>query len=270
MRIVVCVKQVLDPELPAEEFAVDRTARRPAVQNPRMVMNTFDEIALEVALQLRDAVKEASVVALSLGDRAAEDVLRKALAMGADEALRVDPSGLREADSVQTAAALAAAIRAHLGSVDVVLCGRQAADTEAGQVGPLLAEILGVPMVSNVLLARPGPSGRLHLERETEEGTETVEVAPPVLVTVTNGEYNVPRMPKVRDIMAAQRKTIPVVRVEEQALGPGATPWTTVADLDLFQVQGACRWIEGKTPEEKVEALLAELRKLQVVPGGLS
>lgn len=263
MRIVVCVKQVLDPELPAEEFTIDRTARRPVVEKARLVMSTFDEIALEVALQLRETVGEASVVALSLGDRSADDVLRKALAMGAQEALRIDASALEEPDGVQTAAALAAAIRGSLWPADVVICGRQAADTDAGQVGPLLAEMLGFPVVTNVLRARPGPPGTLHLERETEEGTEVVEVQLPVLLTVTNAECNVPRMPKVRDILAAQRKPVPVVGVGD--LPPeAASPWTTLAELDLPQLPGRCRVIEGETVEAKVEALLGELERIGV------
>jgi electron transfer flavoprotein beta subunit len=264
MRIVVCVKQVLDPELPAEEFVVDRAARRPAVANPRWVMSTFDEIALEVALQMREAVGEASVVALTLGGPSADEVLRKALAMGAQEALRIDAAPLVEPDGVQTAAALAAAVRAHLWPVDVVVCGRQAADTDAGQVGPLLAEMLGFPVVTNVLRARPGAPGTLRLERETEEGTEVVEAQLPVLLTVTNAECNVPRMPRVRDIMAAQRKTVPTVGVGD--LPPEAmSPWTTLADLELPQTEGRCQMIEGETVEAKVEALLAELERLKVV-----
>ncbi|MCS7172338.1 MAG: electron transfer flavoprotein subunit beta/FixA family protein [Armatimonadetes bacterium] len=264
MRVVVCVKQVLDPELPAEEFTVDPVAKRPAVENARLVMSTFDEIALEAALQLREAIGEASVVALSLGGRSADDVLRKALAMGAQEALRIDASALEEPDGVQTASALAAAIRGPLWPVDVVICGRQAADTDAGQVGPILAEMLGFPLVTNVLWARPGPGGTLHLERETEEGTEVVEVTPPVLLTVTNAECNVPRMPKVRDILAAQRKSVPAVEVGD--LQPEVpSPWTVLTDLSLPQLKGRCRVIEAETVEEKVEALLAELDRLRVV-----
>lgn len=258
-----CVKQVLDPELPAEEFRLDPVTQRPNVEHAKWVMGTFDEIAVEVALQLLERAAEGSVTALTVGPPSADEVLRKAVAVGARDALRVDVPEEEELDGVQTATLLAAAVRESLGPAEVVLCGRQASDTDAGQVGPLLAEMLGVAMVSNVLVVEPAGRGKLRAERETDEGTEVLEVSLPALFTVTNGECNVPRLPKVRDLLAAQRRQIPAVPASQLV---GENPaWMKVDSMELPQTARECRMVEGETAEEKVDALLRALRELQVV-----
>src|SRR5690554_1270681 len=114
MHLVVCVKQVLDPEMSPRDFAIDPVARRPVAGRAPLVISTFDEIALEVALQLREALGAGTVTALTLGPRSAEEVLRKAMAMQADRAVRIDSDGLGESDAFVTASALAEAIRRKL------------------------------------------------------------------------------------------------------------------------------------------------------------
>lgn len=267
MHLVVCVKQVLDPEMPPKDFAIDPATKKPVPGKAPLVISTFDEIALEVALQLREALAGGTVTALSLGPKSAEEVLRKAMAMQADRALRIDAAGFEDADGVATAAALAAAIRTKLSPADVVLCGRQAGDTDGGQVGLLLAEMLGVPAVANALRARPGPDGTLRVERETDEGTEVVEVPPPVVLTTTNADFNVPRIPKVKDVMAAHRKPIEVLTRSDLGLDgqEAAQSWTALEDLYVPQQQRQCRIVEGSSPEERVDALVAALLDLKVL-----
>ena len=264
MHLVVCVKQVLDPEMSPRDFAIDPATGRPVAGRAPLVMSTFDEIALEVALQLREALGAGTVTALSLGPRSADEVLRKAMAMQADRAVRIDAAGLGEPDAYVTATALAEAIRRRLSPVDVVLCGRQAGDTDGGQVGPMLAEALGLPLVANVMRLRPAAGGALHAERETEEGTEVVEVRPPVLVTATNADFNVPRIPKVKDVMAAHRKPIEVLAPAELGLEPDARR-VVVERLYVPEQSRQCRMVEGETPEERVEALVAALLELKVL-----
>lgn len=267
MHLVVCVKQVLDPEMSPRDFAIDPATKRPVAGKAPLVISTFDEIAVEVALQLREALGSGTVTALSLGPKSADEVLRKAMAMQADRAVRIDAAGFDEPDSVMTAAALTAAIRRKLSPVDVVLCGRQAGDTDGGQVGLLLAEALGLPVVANALRVRPGPGGTLHVERETDEGTEVVEVAPPVLLTATNAECNVPRIPKVKDVMAAHRKPIEVLTRVDLGLdgSEAATRWTAIEDLYVPQQSRQCRMLEGDSPEARVDALVAALLELKVL-----
>ena len=261
MHVVVCVKQVPDPEVPPRDFAIDPGTRRPVAGRAALVMSTFDEIALEVALRLRDAGPGVRVSAVSVGPASVEEVLRRALAMQADAAVRVEVPDLDPLDPVQTAAALADAV-GRLSPVDVVLCGRQAADTDAGQVGLLLAEMLGWPAVTQVILAHRAGEGRLRVEREAEDGTEVVEVELPAVLTATNAEANLPRIPKVRDVMAAHRKPIQVLT---PSLAAELRQWAVLEDLYVPTRESRCRMVEGDSPEAKVDALLRELRQLRVL-----
>lgn len=146
MHIVVCLKQVVDPEIPPQQFKVDRDAKIQVRGDLPLVMGNFDGCALELGLQLKAAVN-GRVTALSLGPATARDMLKSALAMGADDALLLSDPAFEGGDSFATARALVAAIR-KLPPADVILCGRQASDYEVGQVGGCLAEALGFPLVS--------------------------------------------------------------------------------------------------------------------------
>lgn len=266
MHVAVLIKQVLDPDLPAKAFRVDRRRRIPDVARPNMVPGVFDGNALEVALKLRDALGGGKITALSLGPPGAADVLRKALALTADEAALILDPAVDALDSAGKAAVLAAAIR-RLGDVDLVLCGRQAADWEAGQVGSMLAEELGWPCVP--FASRISPEGpRLRLRREVDDGFAVVSAEPPLVVTVTNDDTNVPRSARVRDVMAAARRPIPTwtaadLGVDVAALAADAA----VETLDLFvpERRAECERLPGDTAAERAGALARRLRELNLV-----
>ncbi|HEY0580774.1 MAG TPA: electron transfer flavoprotein subunit beta/FixA family protein, partial [Chloroflexota bacterium] len=149
MDIVVTVKQVPDPDIPPTHFKVDEAARKvisPAGVSP--VMNGYDAHALEAALKLKEQLG-GKVTVVSLGPDSARDTLKRAIAMGADAGVHVNDPALNSADSTTTARALAAAIK-KIGPVDLVLSGRQASDTDGGQVHIGIAMHLGLPAVSPV------------------------------------------------------------------------------------------------------------------------
>jgi electron transfer flavoprotein beta subunit len=132
MDIVVTVKQVPDPDIPPTHFKVDEAAKKvipPAGVSP--VMNGYDAHALEAALRLKEQLG-GKVTVISLGPDSARDTLKRAIAMGADAAIHVNDPALNDADSTTTARALASAIK-KLDHVDLVLCGRQASDTDGGR-----------------------------------------------------------------------------------------------------------------------------------------
>jgi electron transfer flavoprotein beta subunit len=262
---VVCIKQVLDQDIPPRAFRVDRAARRPDVAGAPLVMSIFDGNALETALKLREAQGSGTVTALSIGPKSAEEVLRKALAVTADQAVLVAEGDLDALDAPARAALIAAAVRRLTPAVDLVLCGRQAGDWESGQVGSMVAEALGWPCVTLVSRITPASGdGRVRLRREVEDGYEVVEAAPPLVVTVTNGEGNVLRLAKVRDVMMAHRK--PVTAWTAADLGVAA-PSGGAALVDLFipEKSGRCEFVEGKTPAEKATNLVRRLRELKVL-----
>src|SRR5579872_631633 len=143
MDIVVTVKQVPDPDIPPTHFKVDEAAKTvipPAGVAP--VMNGYDAHALEAALRLREQLG-GKVTVVSLGPDSARDTLKRAIAMGADAAIHINDPALNDADSTTTALALAAAIK-NIEHFDLVLSGRQASDTDGGQVHLGVARHLGI------------------------------------------------------------------------------------------------------------------------------
>ncbi len=256
MNILVCLKQILDPEIPARDFRVDAPKREAERGSANLVTNIFCENALETALQLRESAGGAKITALSYGQPSAEDSLRKALAMKADAAALVVGDGNPNPDPLTAARVLAAAIR-KLGTFDLIMTGREAGDWGAGQTGGLIAEELGLPCVSFVDRIEY-TNGVLRLKRQTDTGWEVLEATPPVVVTVTNDEHNVPRIPKVRDVMMSYRQPLEKwtlddlgIEVEEARAG---NSYYEVADLFIPQKETRCEFVAGDSLDEKVEA----------------
>jgi electron transfer flavoprotein beta subunit len=266
MHLVVLIKQVLDPEVPARAFRVNRELKAPDVPRAAQVMSIFDGNALEVALKLREAKGSGvKITVVSLGDKPAEEVLRKALAVTADEAVLLADPAFANLDSIGKARVLAAAVQ-KLSPVDLVLAGRQAADWEAGQVGSMVAEELGWPCVSFV--SRISPDGdALRLRRELEDGYQIVRLSGPAVVTVTNDDTNVLRFAKVRDVMMSTRK--PITNWNAAALGISldslGDPAVEVLDLFVPEQPTHAEMIEGETARDKALALARRLRELGAV-----
>jgi electron transfer flavoprotein beta subunit len=253
MNILVCLKQILDPEVPARDFRVDAARREAEQGSANLVTNIFCENALETALQLRERAGDAKITVLSYGRPTAEDSLRKALAMKADAAALVLNESEGTPDPLAVARVLAAAI-GKLGTFDLIMTGREAGDWGAGQTGGLLAEELGLPCVSFVDTIELS-GGALRLRRQTDSGWEVFEATPPVVVTVTNDEHNVPRIPKVRDVMMSYRQPLTKFTYADLGLGPDADAFYEVAELFIPQKETRCEFVSGDTLDEKVEAL---------------
>lgn len=252
MNILVCLKQILDPEVPARDFRVDAARREAEQGSANLVTNIFCENALETALQLRERAGAAKITVLSYGRPTAEDSLRKALAMKADAAALVLHESEGPPDPLAVARVLAAAVR-RLGDFDLILTGREAGDWGAGQTGGLLAEELGLPCVCFVDTIEVGAGG-LRLKRQTDSGWEVFEAAPPVVVTVTNDEHNVPRIPKVRDVMMSYRQPLTKFTLADLDLAAGGNDYYVVAELSIPQKETRCDFVSGDTLDEKVEA----------------
>ncbi len=256
MNLVVCLKQILDPEIPARDFRVDPVKREAERGGATLVTNIFCENALETALQFRERIGSGKITVLSFGAATAEDSLRKALAMKADAAALVLNDGHPHPDPLTVARVLAAAIR-KLGGFDLVMVGREAGDWGAGQTGGLLAEELGLPCVSFVDHIENADS-KLRLRRQTDTGWEIFEAEPPVVVTVTNDEHNVPRIPKVRDVMMSYRQpllqwTLDDLGIETDEARAGTT-YYEVVDLSIPQKEMRCEFVTGDTLDERTQA----------------
>ena len=266
MNMVVCVKQVIDPEAPPASFKIDpATSKVVPPSGVPPVIDPYAEYALEAALRIKDA-QGGKITALSLGINQLRDVVKKPLSMGADELILLEDEAFTEGDSWSTAYALAMAIK-KIGDCDLILCGREASDSNAGQVGPGIAEILGLPSVT---LAKKVDitDGKARVERVTNEGYEVVEVSLPALVTVSN-EIGEPRYPTIKGIMAAKKKEPVIWKPADLVTDPsqiGAAGRRTKM-LRLFQPvhEGKCEIIEGDNPEEAAVNLAVKLREAKIL-----
>lgn len=259
MDVVVCVKQVVDPELPAKDFALDPGTQRQAREGRPLVISTYDENAVEVALQLKDS-SGARVKVLTLGPQSAVgDAIRLALAMGADEAIVVDDPRAPELSGAEKARMLAAAVR-RIGPTDLILTGCESADWSERVVAPLLAEDLGAACVTFVSRIETG-DGVPVVRRMAEDGYHLVEVRLPAVLSVTSDESNRPRLPKVKDIMGAKRKPVQTWAPADLTLTSASDPaaGVEVREVVVPERTTRCDFLPGE-PAEQVEALVQRLR----------
>jgi electron transfer flavoprotein beta subunit len=263
MNIVVTVKQVPDPDIPPNHFRVDEAAN--AVVPPQgvaPVMNGYDANALEAALRLKER-HGGQVTVVTLGGAEARDTLKRALAMGADAAVLVDDPALRDGDSFTTATALAKAIE-KIGEYDLILCGRQASDTDAGQVALGIGELLRLPAISPVIKIEVADGGA-RVDRMAEDGHQVVEVPLPALLAVSS-EIGEPRYPPLRGIMAAGRAQIPVWSAADLGLDPAAAgPRARLRRLYVERGETQCELIEADSPAEAGAALAQRLREAKLI-----
>ena len=266
MNMIVCIKQVIDPEAPPASFKIDPAGNKmmtPPGVSP--VVDPYSEYAVEAGLRIKDA-QGGKITAISLGASLAPEVVKKPLAMGADELILLEDEAFADGDSWSTAYALAMAIK-KLGDYDLVLCGREASDWDAGQVGSGIAEILGLPSVT---LARKIDitDGKAKVERMTDDGYEVVEVSLPALITVSN-ELGEPRYATIKGIMVARRKEPVVWKPADIGVEPsqiGAAGRRTRL-LKLFQPvrEGKCEIAEGESPEEAAVNLALKLKEAKAL-----
>lgn len=261
MNILVCLKQILDPLAPAREFRVDNEKKEAMRGAASLVTNIFCENAVEMAVQCKEKLGAAKITALTFGTADAEDSLRKAMAMKADAAAHVLNDGASNPDPLAVAQVLAAAIK-KLGAFDLILTGRESGDWGVGQTGPLLAELLGLPFIGFIDSIEV-TDGKLKLKRQTDNGFDLVEAATPVVLSITNDEHNVPRIPKVRDIMMAgrtpiQKFTLDELDVDAATIRAGGE-YYAVTDLSIPVKDVQCEFITGDTLEQKVEQLAQRL-----------
>ena len=226
MKYIVCVKQVPDTS-GVVAVKPDGTMDRASMAT---ITNPDDMNAVEAALRLKDA-NGGKVIVISMGPPPAEGMLRELLAMGCDEAVLVSSREFGGSDTYATSQILAAAIKkVGLEGDDIVFCGRQAIDGDTAQVGPQIAEKLGLPQVTYVAdVAVEG--GRLTVKRMLEEGFMTLRVNRPCLLTCIK-ELNEPRYMSVSGIMDCYSKPLEVYNYETLKDDP-------LVDTDTIGLQGS-------------------------------
>jgi len=246
LKIIVCVKVVTDPEAPASTFKIDPAARRVIPgQGVPPVLNPYDENALEAALRIKEQ-SEAKITVLSAGKNIPKAIIKKTLAAGADDLIVIEDAALEDIDSFTTVSILAAAIK-KAGEYDLILTGRMASDTNAGQVGTGIAGLLGIPSVT-VARKIEIKDSRAQVERALADGYEAVESPLPCLVTVSH-ETGELRPASVKGLMAAQKQPFTAWKVSDLV---AEMPKNRQKSLKLFipERKGQCEIVTGETPEE--------------------
>jgi len=260
MKVVVCVARVVDT---SEPLPVRSGKAALEEEGLRHVLNPADQHALEEGLRLKDRFPECNVTAISMGPPESESVLRRCLALGADEAVLLWDEAFRDSDTLATARILAAAIR-QVGA-DVVLCGKRASDGDTGQVGAQLAELLDLPAVTGVVQLEVR-DGEALVHRRLERGRRAVLRCPlPALFAVEEG-INRPRYPRLRVLLWSLRAEIPRRGLAELALRP-----------DQVGEAGSCARVVNLSPPKPItkglvipdSSLSPEERWQQIISGGM-
>lgn len=264
MKIIVCIKQVpqtekvrLDPET--------HTLKREGVES---ILNPFDLFALEAALRVREATG-GEIQALTMGPPQAAEVIKEAIGYGADGGLLLTDRAFAGADTWATTAALAAGVK-HLGGADLVVCGKQAIDGDTAQVGPGLAQRLGLAQVTFVKALRQVSAEALEVERQMDDGYDVVRLPLPALITVVR-EVGEPRPPSLKGKMRAKKYAVPAAGLAELGLDAAevglAGSFTQVVKVFAPQAGGSREVFEGP-PAETGAAVIDRLAADKVILAG--
>ena len=261
MNIVVCIKQVpgttevrIHPET--------HTLIRDGVES---MINPLDMYAIEEGLRIKERYG-GKVTVLTMGPPQAEDTLREAISYGVDEAVLVSDQALVGSDTLATAYALAKGIE-KIGAYDLVLCGKQAIDGDTAQVGPGIAERLGIPFVAWVRKIVEIEDGRIRVQRMMDDGYDVLQMPLPALLTVVK-EINEPRLASLKGKLRAKKVEIPVwsagdIGVEEDRAGLKGSP-TQVIRVFSPEPRGKGERLEGEA-EEVAERLAERLKEMGMV-----
>jgi len=257
MDIIVLVKQVPDTESLIEIDADGVSIKK---QDIKWVMNPYDEIAVEEALQIREA-KGGSVTVVSMGGQKAIETIRTALAMGADKGVHINDPAAEGSDALATAKILAAACKQI--PFELIIAGHRAVDEDNYQVAAGVAEFLGIPQVSMVIKAEL-LDGKIKCQRTVEGGTVTVEATLPALFTTQRG-LNEPRYASLPGIMKAKKKPVDAKTIADLGIDPAtvgaANRRVKIKKLNFPPERQAVRMVDGETPGDKAAELVRILHE---------
>ena len=255
MKTIVLLKQVPDT---AAQIMIAKDGKDIDKTSLSCIINPYDEYALEEALRIKEKTN-GSVTVISAGPEKVKDALRSALALGVDSVVHIKDDAIEGSDSLGIATLLAAACKTM--EYDIILCGKQAVDDDCALVGPMVAELLGLPHASLIVkLGLSADSKTALAHREVEGGAEVVELTLPALVTAQKG-LNEPRYASLSGIMQAKKK--PIQELNVQALGIDASRvGKTGAKLEAISLAYPKERTAGKLLEGEIAAQAKEAARL--------
>jgi electron transfer flavoprotein alpha/beta subunit len=265
MKTVICVKQV--PEI--TEVTINPETGTLMREGVTSILNPFCEYALEVALGLKRHERDTELVAISMGPLQARAALMRCLEMGADRAILLSDAKFAGSDTWATAVTLAEAVKRMEGNFDLIMVGKQAIDGDTAQVGPELAEILGLPgIMYGVGVELTRDRKRARVKREVERGYEIVEMRLPGLVSISKGPM-IRSVSSFQEVLDARKKELRVVSASDLAIDPDklglhGSP-TQVVEIFPPRVKDRGELIDGSDAEAATEKMIAFLREMNFI-----
>ncbi|MCJ7837299.1 electron transfer flavoprotein subunit beta/FixA family protein [Cuneatibacter sp. NSJ-177] len=259
MKIIVCIKQVPS----SNEVRLDPVTKTIVRDGKQSVINPFDAYAIEEAVRLKETCGGA-VTALSMGIPATERLLRDAMSRGVDEAVLLSDRVFAGSDTLATSYALSLGVR-KLGPFSLILCGKMAVDGDTAQIGPELAEMLGIPHVTEVNRILSVTEEEAVVEKQADGFLETLSVKLPALLTVSK-DINMPRLPSIAGIRYSEKGPFRLlgaadVGADPERAGLSGSP-TQVVKTETPRREQECTYLEG-TQAEQAAAVLDLLREVR-------
>jgi len=247
MKILVCISNVPDTTTKIRFTDNNSAFDTTGVQ---WIINPWDELALTRALELKEASGGSieSITVINVGPQASEPTIRKALAIGADDAVRIDAEAT---DAYAVSSNLSAYLKDN--PYDIILCGIDSSDYNGSLVGGMLAEFLELPSVSSVSSLNIEGS-EIKLTREIDGGSEVLSTSVPFVAIVQKGIALEPRIPSMRGIMMARKKPLNVVA------GAGEGALTEFVSFELPPAKAACKMVDAENVKELVDLLHNEAK----------
>ncbi len=264
MDIIVCIKQVPG----TTEVKMNKETNTIIREGVEAVINPFDSYAVEEGVRLKEKT-DGKVTALSMGIPSVADILKDTVSLGVDDTILLSDRAFAGSDTLATAYALSMGIK-KIGKYDLIICGKQAIDGDTAQVGPSLAEKLGLPHITYVRKIDEIGEGYIRCERMTDDGYEVVEVTLPAVITVVK-EINEPRLPSIKGMMRSKKAVVTVwtaddIEADKELCGLKGSPTQVVStfvpvhDVKSEMIKGA--------PEEQAKCLAEKLIAMQACVSG--
>ncbi|MDD5259830.1 MAG: electron transfer flavoprotein subunit beta/FixA family protein [bacterium] len=261
MNIIVCIKQVPG----TTDVKISEKTNTLVREGVESIINPFDVYAIEEAIRIKEKIG-GKVTILSMGPPQAKEAIKEAIAMGADDGILLSDRAFAGSDTWATSYTLSMGIK-KISAYDLIICGKQAIDGDTAQVGPGIAESLGLPFVAYVRKIEEIKEGYIRCERMMEEGYEAIEMSLPALITVVK-EINEPRLPSLKGMMRAKKAEITAwtaqdLNAEPANIGLTGSP-TQVVKIFSPPARPGGEMILGEIGEQ-AEKLVTRLRELKIV-----
>jgi len=245
MKILICIGSVPDTTSKIKFIENDTVFNKTDIQ---YIVGPHEELALTRLLDLRDAGNDLKITTVTVGNKESENTIRKALAMGADDAIRVDAEPI---DAYFVANQIAEVLKK--GSYDLIVTGKESIDYNGGQVAGMIAEILDLPSVNSASFFDI-QGDKMIIERESDLGKEVIEGVKPMVISAGKGFAIEPRIPNMRGIMLARKKELQVVQISNNDF------FTDSQKYYLPQPKGKCKFIATENAEDLVRLLHEEAK----------